>query len=90
MKAKVGVFSFTSCEGCQLTILNLEDEMLDLLSAIELVNFREAIDDRTARLRRRIHRGLDHDAGGGRGDQARSGNGRRSSSRSVPAHARAA
>lgn len=46
MKAKVGVFSFTSCEGCQLTILNLEDEMLDLLSAIELVNFREAIDDR--------------------------------------------
>ncbi|MDM7916056.1 MAG: NADH:ubiquinone oxidoreductase [Candidatus Eisenbacteria bacterium] len=46
MKAKVGVFSFTSCEGCQLTILNLEDEMLELLGAIELVNFREAIDDR--------------------------------------------
>ncbi|MBD3160726.1 MAG: NADH:ubiquinone oxidoreductase [Candidatus Eisenbacteria bacterium] len=46
MKPKVGVFSFTSCEGCQLTILNLEDEMLDLLGAIEIVNFREAIDER--------------------------------------------
>lgn len=46
MKPKVGVFSFTSCEGCQLTILNLEDELLDLLGAIEIVNFREAIDDR--------------------------------------------
>ncbi len=46
MKPKVGVFSFTSCEGCQLTILNLEDEILDLLGAIEIVNFREAIDDR--------------------------------------------
>jgi coenzyme F420-reducing hydrogenase gamma subunit len=46
MKPRVGVFSFTSCEGCQLTILNLEDVMLELLSAIEIVNFREAIDDR--------------------------------------------
>ncbi len=46
MKPKVGVFSFTSCEGCQLTILNLEDEILELLGAIEIVNFREAIDDR--------------------------------------------
>jgi coenzyme F420-reducing hydrogenase gamma subunit len=46
MKPKVGVFSFTSCEGCQLEILNCEDEMLDLLAAIDLVNFREAIDDR--------------------------------------------
>jgi len=46
MKPKVGVFSFTSCEGCQLTILNLEDDILDLLGAIEIVNFREAIDDR--------------------------------------------
>ncbi len=46
MKPKVGVFSFTSCEGCQLTILNLEDEILDLLGAIEIVNFREAIDVR--------------------------------------------
>ena len=46
MKPRIGVFSFTSCEGCQLTILNLEDQMLDLLSAIEIVNFREAIDDR--------------------------------------------
>ena len=31
MKPRVGVFSFTSCEGCQLAILNCEDELLDLL-----------------------------------------------------------
>ena len=29
MKPKVAFFSFTSCEGCQLMFLNLEDEILD-------------------------------------------------------------
>jgi coenzyme F420-reducing hydrogenase gamma subunit len=42
----VAFFSFTSCEGCQLTVLALEDDLLDLLGQIEIVNFREAIDDR--------------------------------------------
>ena len=46
MKPKVGVFSFTSCEGCQLQILNLEDELLDLLGHIEIVNFREAMTEK--------------------------------------------
>ena len=45
-KPKIAVFAFTSCEGCSLMILNLEDEMLDLLGKVELVNFREAIDER--------------------------------------------
>src|SRR5512146_2846704 len=45
-KPKIAVFAFTSCEGCSLMILNLEDEMLDLLGQVELVNFREAIDER--------------------------------------------
>lgn len=43
MKPKVSFFSFTSCEGCQLMFLNLEDELLDLLGAVEIVNFREAM-----------------------------------------------
>jgi coenzyme F420-reducing hydrogenase gamma subunit len=45
-KPKIGVFSFASCEGCQLQILSIENELLNLLGRVEIVNFREAIDDR--------------------------------------------
>jgi coenzyme F420-reducing hydrogenase gamma subunit len=41
-KPKVGFFSFTSCEGCQLVVLSMADRLLDLLGAVEVVNFREA------------------------------------------------
>ncbi len=43
-KPRVGIFSFTSCEGCQLQIVNMEEELLDVAGAIELVTFREAMD----------------------------------------------
>ncbi|MFQ5586785.1 MAG: NADH:ubiquinone oxidoreductase [Thermodesulfobacteriota bacterium] len=46
MKPKIGVFSFTSCEGCQLQILNLEEELVSLLGQIEFVNFREAMSEK--------------------------------------------
>jgi coenzyme F420-reducing hydrogenase gamma subunit len=39
-KPKVGVFGFTGCEGCQLQIANKEETLLDLLGAIEVLNFR--------------------------------------------------
>jgi coenzyme F420-reducing hydrogenase gamma subunit len=39
-KAKVGVFGFTGCEGCQLQIANKEETLADLLGAIEVMNFR--------------------------------------------------
>jgi len=42
MKPKVAFFDFTSCEGCQLQKLNCEDELVAVLSAVEVVNFREA------------------------------------------------
>ena len=42
-KPKVGIFGFTGCGGCQLEILNLEDQLLDLVGAIEIVHFTEAI-----------------------------------------------
>jgi sulfhydrogenase subunit delta len=45
-KPKIAVFSLTSCEGCSLQILNCEDEFLDLLAHVDVVNFREAVDDR--------------------------------------------
>ena len=38
-KPKIGIFSLTCCEGCQLEIINCEDELLDILGAIELVSF---------------------------------------------------
>ena len=46
MKPKVAFFDFASCEGCQLAVLELENELLDLLGLVEIVNFREAMDDR--------------------------------------------
>lgn len=41
-KPKIGVYSLTGCGGDQLMILNLEDELLDLLSNVEIVAFQEA------------------------------------------------
>ncbi len=42
---RVAFFDFTCCEGCQLQVLSLEDELLDLLGLIDIVNFREASSD---------------------------------------------
>ncbi len=46
MKPKVAVFDFTSCEGCELQILNCEEEIPDFVAALEFVTFREAMDGR--------------------------------------------
>lgn len=46
MKPKVAFFDFTGCEGCQLEVLNFEQELLDLLAAVDIVNFREAMTER--------------------------------------------
>jgi len=39
---KLAVWKFASCDGCQLTLLDLEDELLALAGAVELADFREA------------------------------------------------
>ena len=46
-KPKVAFFDFTSCEGCQLSILNLEAELLELLDIIDFVEFREAMSEKS-------------------------------------------
>ncbi len=47
MKPKVAFFDFSSCEGCQLDVLNLTpEEVLGLVGAVDIVNFREAITER--------------------------------------------
>lgn len=46
MKPKVAFFDFASCEGCQLTVVDSLQTHLDLLNAVEIVNFREAMSER--------------------------------------------
>jgi len=46
MRPKVGVFDFTCCQGCELQILNCEEEMPDLIAALDIVAFREAMTER--------------------------------------------
>jgi coenzyme F420-reducing hydrogenase gamma subunit len=42
MKPRVGFFDFTGCEGDQLQVINLEDELLKLVEIVDIVSFREA------------------------------------------------
>jgi coenzyme F420-reducing hydrogenase gamma subunit len=42
-KPRVAIFDFACCEGCQLQIVNMEEELLDLISLIEPVEWREAM-----------------------------------------------
>lgn len=39
---KLAVWKFASCDGCQLTLLDLEDELLAIAGAIEIAYFPEA------------------------------------------------
>jgi coenzyme F420-reducing hydrogenase gamma subunit len=41
-KPKLAVYKFSSCDGCQLSILNLEDDLLDLVGRVEIAYFLEA------------------------------------------------
>ncbi|MCK4718722.1 MAG: NADH:ubiquinone oxidoreductase [Thermoplasmata archaeon] len=43
MKPRVAFFDFASCEGCQLQVVNLEESILDLISVVDVVSFREAM-----------------------------------------------
>jgi coenzyme F420-reducing hydrogenase gamma subunit len=48
VKPRVAVWKFASCDGCQLTLLDCEDELLALADAIELASFPEATSAETA------------------------------------------
>jgi coenzyme F420-reducing hydrogenase gamma subunit len=41
-KPTLAVFKFASCDGCQLSILDVEDLLLDVAGAVDIVNFPEA------------------------------------------------
>jgi sulfhydrogenase subunit delta len=41
-KPTLAVWKFASCDGCQLSILDLEDDLLTLAGAVEIAEFHEA------------------------------------------------
>lgn len=41
-RPRLAVFKFASCDGCQLSILNLEDDLLELGQALDIAYFPEA------------------------------------------------
>lgn len=41
-RPKLGVFKFASCDGCQLSLLDAEDQLLDIAEALEIAYFLEA------------------------------------------------
>jgi sulfhydrogenase subunit delta len=41
-RPKLAVWKFASCDGCQLSLLDLEDELLALAGTVQLAEFREA------------------------------------------------
>jgi coenzyme F420-reducing hydrogenase gamma subunit len=41
-KPKIGVFKFASCDGCQLSLLDAEDELLGVAAAVGIAYFPEA------------------------------------------------
>lgn len=41
-KPKLAVWKFASCDGCQLTLLNCEDQLLDVADSVDIAYFLEA------------------------------------------------
>jgi len=44
-RPRIAVFKYSSCDGCQLSLLELEDELLALVGAVEVAYFPEASRD---------------------------------------------
>jgi coenzyme F420-reducing hydrogenase gamma subunit len=45
-KPKIAFFDFTSCEGCQLTVVDSLQDHPELLNVVEIVQFREAMTEK--------------------------------------------
>ncbi len=41
-KPRLAVWKFASCDGCQLSLLDCEDELLDIAGALDIAYFQEA------------------------------------------------
>ncbi|HET7471820.1 MAG TPA: hypothetical protein VFJ71_01725 [Candidatus Limnocylindrales bacterium] len=47
-RPRIGVVKLASCDGCQLTLLDLEDELLAIADRVDIVEFAEATSRRSA------------------------------------------
>jgi coenzyme F420-reducing hydrogenase gamma subunit len=45
---RLGIVKFASCDGCQLSLLDLEDELVGIAQRFEIVEFPEASSDRSS------------------------------------------
>ncbi len=60
-RPRLAVWKFASCDGCQLSLLDCEDELLTLAGAVEIANFPEASSARRGwPLRSLAGRRIDH------------------------------
>ncbi|HEY3366599.1 MAG TPA: hypothetical protein VGK74_16210 [Symbiobacteriaceae bacterium] len=48
MKPRIAVYKFSSCAGCQLQILNIEEHLLEIVGAVDLAHFVMARRDKGA------------------------------------------
>ena len=47
-RPRLGVVKFASCDGCQLTLLDLEDDLLAIADRVDIVEFAEATSERSS------------------------------------------
>ncbi|MBC8406964.1 MAG: hypothetical protein H8E15_17240 [Planctomycetes bacterium] len=47
-KPRIAIFDLACCEGCQLQIVNMEDELVQLLTLVNPVEWREAMSDQSS------------------------------------------
>jgi sulfhydrogenase subunit delta len=48
-KPRVGIFDFACCEGCQLQIANMGEDLLDVLGSIDVMEWREVMSEKWAK-----------------------------------------
>jgi coenzyme F420-reducing hydrogenase gamma subunit len=46
-KPRIAIFDFACCEGCQLQLVNMEEELLELLGVADVVEWREAMSEQS-------------------------------------------
>src|SRR6056297_2218894 len=44
-KPQIAFFDFACCEGCQLSVLQLEEKLLEILQHVDVVTWREAMSE---------------------------------------------
>jgi len=65
-KPRVAIFDFASCEGCELQIANLEEDILEVIDRVDIVSFREVMKEHSddydvAFIEGSIHRPIDEE-----------------------------